>query len=101
MSAPKLGFVVRMEAKPGKAAELQQMLTSGLGLIEEESLTIQWFAIRVDATHFVIVDSFAAEEGRQAHLNGEFAKALFSRVDELLVDAPTVERVDILAAKLP
>lgn len=38
--------------------------------------------------------------GRQAHLAGRLAEALFARARELLAHAPTVEHVDVLAAKL-
>ena len=100
MSAPKMGIVVRMEAKPGKEAELAQFLTAGLAIVQQEPLTAQWFALRLDATHFAIFDTFAAQQGREAHLNGDLAKALFGKVDELMVGKPSVEMVDILAAKL-
>ena len=100
MSAPKLGIVVRMQAKPGKEAELEQFLTSGLAIAQGEPLTLQWYALKLDASHFAIFDTFAAQQGREAHLNGDLAKALFSKVDELMVGKPTVEMTEVLAAKL-
>jgi quinol monooxygenase YgiN len=100
MSAPKLGIVVRMEAKPGKEAELEQFLISGLGIAQQEPLTIQWFALKLGPSKFAIFDNFAAQQGREAHLNGDLAKALFGKVDELMVGKPSVEMVDILASKL-
>jgi quinol monooxygenase YgiN len=100
MSTPTVGLVVRMEAKPGKEAELESFLTKGLSMVLNEPLTSQWFALKVDSSHFLIVDAFAGKPGRDAHLNGDLAKALFGKVDELMTGKPQVEMVDVLAAKL-
>jgi quinol monooxygenase YgiN len=50
---------------------------------------------------FGIFDTFENEDGRQAHLNGEIAKALMANADELLSQPPSIEPIDILAEKLP
>ncbi len=102
-SAPKVkvGLVLRFEAKPGKEAEFEQFMLSGFPEILSAPLTIQWYFVKYDATHFGVVDSFAGDEGRTAHMNADFVKLLYSRVDELLVSPPSIEYVDILAAKLP
>ena len=52
-------------------------------------------------TTFGIFDAFPNESGRQAHLTGRVAAALMSKAPDLLAQPPTIERVDILAAKLP
>jgi quinol monooxygenase YgiN len=46
-----------------------------------------------------IFDTFADENGRNAHLNGEIAKALFAKADELLAQAPKIEKPEVLASK--
>ena len=46
---------------------------------------------------FGIFDTFANEEGRNAHLTGEIAKALGARASELFAISPQVDKVDILA----
>jgi quinol monooxygenase YgiN len=46
-----------------------------------------------------IFDTFADENGRNAHLNGEIAKALFAKAGELLAKAPEIAKPEILAAK--
>ena len=46
-----------------------------------------------------VFDAFANEEDRQAHLGGNMANALMSRVDEMLAKPPSVERLDVLAMK--
>ena len=44
-------------------------------------------------------DTFADENGRNAHLNGEIAKALFAKADELLAKPPEIAKPEILASK--
>ncbi len=97
----KLGLFVRLEAKPGKADALQKFLESGLALANAEALTPVWFALRFDPQTFGIFDAFAGEPGREAHLNGAIAAALMAHADELLAAPPRIEKVDVLAAKLP
>ncbi len=95
-----VGVYVRLEAKPGKEVELEAFLNSGLGLAEQEPGTTVWFAIRFGPTTFGIFDAFENESGRQAHLNGPIAAALMQHAPELLAEAPVIEQVEVLAAKL-
>jgi hypothetical protein len=46
-----------------------------------------------------IYDTFQNEEGRKSHLSGKIAQALVSNAPELLVDAPVIEPLDVLAVK--
>ncbi len=69
--------------------------------MNEEPATIAWFAIRIDASTFGIFDAFPDEAGRQAHLSGRVAAALMAKAPELLAAPPTIDKVDVLAAKLP
>ena len=48
-----------------------------------------------------IFDAFPDEAGRQAHLSGQVAAALMAKAPELLAKPPVIEKVDVLAAKLP
>jgi quinol monooxygenase YgiN len=96
----QVALLVRLEAKPGKADELGRFLEGALPLVQQESGTMTWYAIRLGPTSFGIYDSFADETGRQAHLAGKVAAALFAKAPELLADAPKVEKVDVLASKL-
>jgi quinol monooxygenase YgiN len=96
----KKALLARLEAKPGKEAELEAFLKSALPLAEKEPATTVWFALKFGPSSFGIYDAFPDEAGRQAHLNGEIAKALFAKADELLASAPAIEQVDVLAVKL-
>ncbi len=94
-----VGLLVRLEAKPGKEADVENFLRSGLPLAQQEPATITWYAIRLGPSTFGIFDTFPDEAGRQAHLNGPIAAALMANASELLSQPPTIETVDILAAK--
>jgi quinol monooxygenase YgiN len=97
----KVALFVRLEAKPGKEAEVESFLKSGLPLAEQEPATTAWFAVRMGPSTFGIFDAFPDEAGRQAHLSGKIAAALMAKAPDLLAKAPAIERVDVLAAKLP
>lgn len=95
------GLMVRLEAKPGKEAELASFLVDALPLVEDEPQTVAWLAVRAGESSFAIVDVFADETGRRAHLDGPVAAALGERASELLAEAPSLDHVDVVAAKLP
>ena len=97
----KKALFVRLEVKPGKEAEVESFLRGGLPIVQEELATTAWFGIRLGPTTFAIFDAFPDEAGRQAHLSGKVAAALMAKAPELLAEAPVIEKVDILAAKLP
>jgi quinol monooxygenase YgiN len=97
----KLALFVRLEAKPGKAEEVENFLRGGLPLVEQEPETLAWFGIRLGPTTFGIFDVFPGESGRQAHLAGKVAAALMAKAPELLAQPPVIEKADVLAVKLP
>ncbi len=96
----KVGLFVRLEAKPGREAEVENFLRQGLAVVQEEPATIAWFVIRLGPSTFGIFDVFPDEAGRQAHLSGRVAAALKSRGAELFAAPPAIEKIDILAAKV-
>lgn len=97
----KVALYVQLEAKPGKEAEVESFLRSGLPLVEAEPATIAWFGIRLGPSTFGIFDAFPDDAGRQAHLSGKVAEALMANASELLAEPPVIRKVDVLAAKLP
>ncbi len=97
----KVGLLVRLEAKPGKEAELGGFIEGAVGLANQEASTIAWFAVRLGPSTFAIFDVVPDEAGRQAHLSGPIAKALMAKASELLAQPPKIESLDVLAAKLP
>jgi len=97
----KVALLVRLEAKSGKEAEVESFLRGGLDIVQEEPGTTTWYALRLGPSTFGIFDTFGDDSGRQAHLSGRVAAALMAKASELLSQPPTIEKVDILAAKLP
>jgi quinol monooxygenase YgiN len=101
MSDVSVGLWVRLEAKPGKEADVEAFLKSGRALVDEEPETVVWFGVRLSATTFGIFDAFERESGRDAHLAGRVAAALMEHAPELLAQEPSIEKVDVLASKVP
>ena len=95
----KLALFARLEAKPGKEADVAAFLEAGLGMARAEAGTPIWFALRLSPTTFGVFDAFHDEAGRQAHLNGQIAQALMAKADELFAKPPSIERIEVLGLK--
>jgi quinol monooxygenase YgiN len=96
-----VALYVRLEAKPGKEKDVEAFLKGGLAVVQGEPATTAWFALRMGPSSFGIFDAFPDEAGRQAHLSGRVAAALMQKAADLLAKPPAIEKVDVLAAKLP
>jgi hypothetical protein len=97
-----VALFVLIEAKPGKEAAIEKFLKDGLQIVEGEPATIVWFALRLASSTFGIFDAFPDDAGRNAHLTGRVAAALMSEETmALLAKPPSIEKIDVLAAKLP
>lgn len=94
-----LGLYVHLKAKAGKEEEVAGFLRSAQAIVADEPGTITWYAVREDTGDFSIFDTFEDDAGREAHLNGEVAKALMGRADELFSEPPAIHKIDVLAAK--
>jgi quinol monooxygenase YgiN len=97
----KFALWAMLEAKPGKEQELEDFLISAQPLALAEPGTTTWYAMKIGPSRYGIFDTFADENGRNAHLNGEIAKALIAKAKDLLVQDPDIDRPEILAAKVP
>ena len=95
----KFAIWAQLEAKPGKEREVEEFLKSAQPLAEKESGTTAWYAVKIGPAKFGIFDTFADEQGRDAHLNGEIAKALFAKAQELFAKEPEIHKISILAEK--
>ena len=91
----------QMEAKPGKELEVEEFLKSAQPLAEAETGTTTWYALKIGPSKYGVFDTFADATGRDAHLNGEIAKALFAKAPDLFVRDPEIDKPLILAAKAP
>jgi quinol monooxygenase YgiN len=95
----KLAIWAQLEAKPGQEQEVEKFLKSAQPLAEKEPETITWYAIKMGPSSYGIFDTFADESGRNAHLNGEIAKALFAKAQDLFAKPPEIKKPEILASK--
>lgn len=90
---------VRLEAKEGKEAEVEDFLRSALDAVMEEEGTIDWYAVKFGTRDFAIFDTFGSEPDRLAHLAGKVGRALAANAPSLLSSMPRIEHAEILAFK--
>jgi quinol monooxygenase YgiN len=93
-------LLVRLEAKPGKEAAVEEFLLSALPLVEQEPGTKPWLAVRFSPSTFGIIDAFPDEAARATHLSGPVGKALADKADELFASPPDISNLDVLADKV-
>ena len=93
-----IGLLVTLEARSGKEVDAEAFLKSAQPLARDEKGTLKWYAIKLGPGKFGIFDTFANEAGRNAHLNGEIAKALGARASELFAVPPQVQKLEILTS---
>jgi len=96
-----VGLLVRLEAKRDQRDATAGFLTSALPLVQQEAGTTAWFALRFNRSELGIFDAFPSDADRDAHLNGAVASALLAKADTLLDEPPSIQKIGVLAAKLP
>ena len=95
----KLALFARLEAKPGKEADVAAFLEAGLAMARAEATTPIWFALRLSPTTFGVFDAFHNEDGRQRHLSGPIAQALMAKAPELFAGPPKIDPIEVLGLK--
>jgi quinol monooxygenase YgiN len=96
----KFGFYVELKARPGKESQVEEFLKQGAVMANKESGIVSWYAVKEDEPGtYGIIDTFTNEQGRDEHLTGELAKALFGKADELFSEPPKVHRLHVIAQK--
>ena len=95
------GLLVRLDAKSGMDEQVEEFLTSALPLVRQETGTTAWFAIHFGRSEYGIFDVFPDDSGRDAHLSGAVAKALMAQAATLFDKPPQIQKLDVLAYKLP
>ena len=91
---------IRLEARPGRAADVVQLVGDILRDVRAEPATMPWFGGRLSKRVFGIFERFLDEAGRRAHLSGRWAVRLLARSDALLSKAAEISKLDIIGAKL-
>jgi quinol monooxygenase YgiN len=97
--AVTLGVLARLEAKPGKDADLAAFLENGREIAAAEGGTVTWYAFKLEDSTYGIFDTFDSEDARNAHLGGEIPRALAQVGPDLLAKDPEIHLVDVLAVK--
>ena len=94
-------FYIHIEALPGKADEVEQMLRDILTCVETEPATNPWFAVRYSETIFGIFEAFPNLAGRQAHIDGGGGDIFrdVERMNAILAHPAHVYKVDVLLSK--
>lgn len=92
---------VQLEIKNGKEAEIETLLRECRDIAIKEKGTFSWYALKLGATSYGIFETFKTNKERESHLAGEMAKKLEQKGQELLQKPPTIERIDVIASKLP
>lgn len=95
----KQAIWVMLKAKPGKEEDVEAFLKQGAAMSLEEPRTVTWYGVKMGPGMYGVFDTFNDEEGRDAHLTGEIAKALMANAKELFSNEIKIEKMEILADK--
>ena len=95
----KLALYVRLVPKKGKEAEIEAFLKQGAAMAQDEPGTIHWYGFKEDDNAYGVFDTFNDEAGRDAHLNGEIAKALMASAEELFAEPPKISKIELMGDK--
>lgn len=95
----KYAIWVMLHAKPGKEEDIEAFLKQGAAMSLEEPKTVDWYGVKIAPGTYGVFDTFNDEEGRDAHLSGEIAKALMANAPDLFSNEIRIEKMEILADK--
>jgi len=95
----KYAIYVSLKAKPGKEKEVEAFLKQGAEMSKKEAGTVSWFGLHESEGHYSVFDTFNDESSREAHLNGEIAKALMANAPTLFSAPPQINKITIVADK--
>jgi quinol monooxygenase YgiN len=95
----KYSLYVSLKAKPGKEKDVEAFLKQGAEMAKKEVGTVSWLGLKEGEGSYSVFDTFNDEAGREAHLNGEIAKALMANASTLFSEAPKIHKIDIVANK--
>lgn len=95
----KQGLWVMLHAKPGKEKDVEAFLKQGAKMSNDEPQTVTWYGLKMGPGMYGVFDTFDDEAGRDAHKNGEIAKALMAQAPDLFSNEIKIEETEILAQK--
>jgi quinol monooxygenase YgiN len=95
----KQAIWVMLKAKPGKEDDVEAFLKQGASMSNDEPGTVTWYGVKMGPGMYGVFDTFNDEAGRDAHMNGDIAKALMAKASELFSNELKIEKMEILASK--
>jgi quinol monooxygenase YgiN len=95
----KQAIWVMLKAKPGKEQEVEEFLKTGATMSHDEPETVTWYGVKMAPGMYGVFDTFNDDHGRDAHMNGEIAKALMAKAPDLFANELKIEKMEILASK--
>ena len=91
---------IRLEARPGREADVEKLVRDILRDVQAEPATAPWFGVRLSKRVFGIFERFPNEGGRKAHLSGRGAARLMAQSNALLAKPAEISKLDIIGEKL-
>jgi quinol monooxygenase YgiN len=93
--------VIAFKAKPGKGAEVGQLIAAALPAVNAEFGTPLWLVLRSDADpdQLFLVDLFSDTTSRDSHMTGKAAELIFKTVPPLLASQPSIHAAQLVASK--
>lgn len=98
-AAAKYALHVPIETRLGQGRDFGEFLLEARTMADAEPGTLGWYALRMGPNHFAIIDVFADEAGREAHLSGPIAAGLRQQVGRYLDAMPEIRHAEVLASK--
>lgn len=94
-------FFIEIEARPGRADDVLQMLSDIRDCVEDEPATGPWYAVQLGPERFAIFEVFPDIAGRNAHVAGGGGKIFrdVERMNSILAEPAHVQKVDVLFSK--
>lgn len=92
MSTKPITVTAAFQARPGKEAELKQVLSALLGPTRKESgcLNYDLHLSKQDPAKFLFYENWSSQVALDAHLQSPHIKALLPRVEELCSEFPQI-----------
>lgn len=91
---------IRLDAKPGKEAEVEQLLEDIYQIIQRGPPTTPWYGFRSSERMFGIFEAFRDEVDREAHLKSKASGLLEERGKSILAKPPAIDPLDLVFFKI-
>jgi quinol monooxygenase YgiN len=92
------GLLLSFRAREGNELKVEQFLRDAEPLVQQESGTLAWFALRWADRRYGIFDVFPDHGARFSHITGHVPRELAKHAFTLLGGMPSMDMVDILAS---